>query len=73
MGLLPYLEFFGFFKHDRQVAHRDGTSSMKFAPLRKTIYSLKVMRERMHASNRRYLDFLSQLRANSTAFHAMSV
>lgn len=51
----------GFFRHHRRVDHRDGTSSMKIAPVRKTIYSLGVMRELMYASNRRYLEFLSQL------------
>jgi hypothetical protein len=51
----------GFFRHHRRVDHRDGTSSMKIAPVRKTIYSLGVMRELMYASNRRYLQFLSQL------------
>jgi len=34
---------------------------MKIAPVRKTIYSLGVMRELMDASNRRYIEFLSQL------------
>ena len=50
-----------FFKHHRRVDHRDGTSSMKIAPVRKTIYSLGVMRELLGASNQRYLAFLSQL------------
>ncbi len=50
-----------FFKHHRRVEHRDGTSSKKIAPVRKTIYSLGVMRELLTASNHRYLAFLSQL------------
>jgi hypothetical protein len=50
-----------FFKHHRRVDHRDGTSSMKFASVRKSIYSLGVMRQLLLASNRRYVDFLSQL------------
>jgi len=50
-----------FFKHRRRVEHRDGTSSKKIAPVRKSIYSLGVMRELLHASNYRYLAFLSQL------------
>ena len=29
-----------FFKHHREVRHRDGTREMKHAPVRKTIYSL---------------------------------
>jgi len=51
----------GFFKHHRRVEHRDGTSSMSFAPVRKTIYSMGILRELCAASNQRYLAFLSQL------------
>jgi len=50
-----------FFKHRRRVEHRDGSWSMKTAPVRKTIYSLPVLRELMGAANRRYLEFLSAL------------
>ena len=50
-----------FFKHHRTVEHRDGTSSKMIAPVRKTIYSLGVMRELLGAANRRDLAFLSQL------------
>ena len=50
-----------FFKHRRKVVHRDGTTSMKFAPMRKTIYSLGVVAELFGAANRRYLKFLSTL------------
>lgn len=51
----------GFFKHYRRVEHRDGTSSMKQAPVQKTIYSLPVVRGLCQAANRRYLEFLSQI------------
>lgn len=50
-----------FFKHHRKVEHRDGSWSMKTAPVKKSIYSLPVLRELMAASNRRYLEFLSAL------------
>jgi hypothetical protein len=50
-----------FFKHHRQVEHRDGTTETKLAPLQKTIYSLGVLRELLGAANRRYLAFLSDL------------
>jgi hypothetical protein len=50
-----------FFKHHRRVEHRDGSWSMKNAPVRKTIYSLSVLRDLMGAANRRYLEFLSDL------------
>ncbi len=50
-----------FFKHYRKVEHRDGTTGMKTAPLRKTIYSLGVLKELLAAANARYLDFLAAL------------
>jgi len=48
-----------FFRHHRMVEHRDGTSSFKVAPLRKTIYSLRDLRGLLAAANKRYLDFIS--------------
>lgn len=51
----------GFFKHHRTVEHRDGTRETKLAPVRKSIYSLGVLRELLAAANRRYLEFLSAL------------
>jgi len=50
-----------FFKHHRKVEHRDGTRSMKTAPVLKSIYSMGVLSELLGASNRRYLTFLSAL------------
>jgi hypothetical protein len=50
-----------FFKHYRRVEHRDGTSSMKQAAMRKTIYSLPDLLSIMKASNRRYLEFISAI------------
>jgi hypothetical protein len=50
-----------FFLHYRTVEHRDGTTEQKWAPMKKTLYSLSPLRQLMQASNRRYLDFLSQL------------
>ena len=50
-----------FFKHYRRVEHRDGTWTMKNAPVKKSIYSLPVVAELMKAANRRYLEFLSAL------------
>jgi hypothetical protein len=49
------------FKHHRMVEHRDGTQSMKTAPVKKNIYSLGIMAKLMAAANRRYLDFLAAL------------
>lgn len=50
-----------FFKHYRKVEHRDGTLSMKQAPLRKNIYSLPALTELLAASNRRYIDYISAI------------
>jgi hypothetical protein len=50
-----------FFKHYRQVEHRDGTKEMKNADMLKTIYSLPALRELVLAANRRYLEFLSAI------------
>jgi hypothetical protein len=50
-----------FFKHYREVEHRDGSKQTKWASMRKTIYSLPALREILHAANRRYLEFLSAI------------
>lgn len=50
-----------FFRHHRLVEHRDGTSTFKLAPLKKTIYSLHALRDLMLAANMRYLEFISTL------------
>jgi hypothetical protein len=50
-----------FFKHHRKVVHRDGTTEMKLAPVKKTIHSLGVLRELMSAANGRYIQFISDL------------
>jgi hypothetical protein len=50
-----------FFKHYREVEHKDGTRSMAWAPMKKTIYSLAPLRELLLAANRRYLEFISAI------------
>lgn len=50
-----------FFKHHREVEHRDGTKETKLASMQKTIHSLGALRELLIAANRRYLAFLSDL------------
>jgi hypothetical protein len=50
-----------FFKHYREVVHRDGSTEWKLAPVKKSIYSLPALAELLAASNRRYLEFLSSL------------
>jgi predicted transcriptional regulator len=48
-----------FFKHYREVEHRDGTKTMQDAPLKKNIYSLTPLTLLFKASNKRYLQFVS--------------
>lgn len=48
-----------FFKHYRKVVHRDGSESHKFAPFKKSIYSLPELATVLGDANRRYLEFLS--------------
>jgi len=50
-----------FFQHYRTVEQRDGTAVTKWAPMKKSIYSLPALREVLQAANRRYLEFLSAL------------
>jgi hypothetical protein len=49
-----------FFKHYREVEHRDGTTSNQIAPLKKNIYSLAFLSEILKSSNRRYIEFISE-------------
>jgi len=50
-----------FFKHYRKVEHRDGTDDMKVAPVKKSIYSLPILRQLMGSSNERYLEFIAAI------------
>jgi hypothetical protein len=55
-----------FFKHYRQVEHRDGSKEMKYAAMLKTIYSLPALRELLVAANRHYLEFLPAIEDDRT-------
>lgn len=48
-----------FFKHYREVEHRDGSRSQQYASLKKNIYSLALLISLFKASNKRYLEFIS--------------
>jgi len=48
-----------FFKHYREVEHRNGTKSMQYASLKKNLYSLSLLALLFRASNKRYLEFIS--------------
>ena len=50
-----------FFTHYRQVQHRDGSTSSRYAPMKATIYSLPPLAETLQAVNRRYLKFISAM------------
>jgi len=50
-----------FFQQYRQVQHRDGETETKYAPMKKTVYSLPALAEQLRAANRRYLEFLSAI------------
>ena len=48
-----------FFKHYREVEHRNGTKTMEYASLKKNIYSLRLLALLFKSSNKRYLEFIS--------------
>lgn len=48
-----------FFKHYRQVEHRERSTSYQMASLKKNIYSLTFLADNLKASNKRYLEFIS--------------
>ena len=49
----------GEFRIEREVTHKDGTTSITKAPMKKTIYSLYRLFSVMKAANYRYLEFIS--------------
>ncbi len=50
-----------FFPHYREVEQRDGQRVRKWADMKRNIYSLPVLSERLLAANWRYLEFLSTI------------
>jgi hypothetical protein len=50
-----------FFQHYRKVQHRDGSTTTRWAPMKKTIHSLSALREVLFAANQRYLKFISTI------------
>jgi CRP-like cAMP-binding protein len=51
-----------FFKHHRQVVHRDGSKEQCLAAMKKSIYSLRDLAQLMQAGVRRYSQWLASLR-----------
>ena len=60
-----------FFKQYRQVHHRDGSTSTKWAPMKKTIYSLPALQENLLAANQRYLKFISEVDTPELGVHKL--
>ena len=60
-----------FFKQYRQVHHRDGNTSTKWAPMKKTIYSLPALQENLLAANQRYLKFISEVDTPELGVHKL--
>jgi hypothetical protein len=50
-----------FFQHYRKVQHRDGSTTTRWAPMKKTIHSLPALCELLFAANQRYLKFISTI------------
>jgi hypothetical protein len=60
-----------FFRQYRKVHHRNGTTTTKWAPMMKTIYSLPALREVLHAANHRYLKFISDIETPEVGVHKL--
>ena len=56
-----------FFKHYRQVVHRDGTKEERLAVMKKSIYSLQDLAQLMQAGVKRYSQWLACLQEHSAA------
>ncbi len=54
-----------FFKHYREVVHRDSSSTHELARLKKNIYSLPLLQISLKSSNRRYLEFITAIEIKS--------
>lgn len=50
-----------FFNQRREVKHRDGTTSIEWTTMKKSIYSLRPLQEALRAVNQRYLKFISEI------------
>ena len=50
-----------FFRQRRTVHHRNGQEDIRWAPMRKSIYSLAPLQENLSAANHRYLAFISAM------------
>ncbi len=60
-----------FFKHYREVEHRDGVKTNQWAVMKKGIYSLPALRPLLQAANGRYLEFISAIDDPSAGVRAL--
>jgi hypothetical protein len=61
-----------FFRHYREIHHRHGTTETRWAPMKKTVYSLTPLRDCLRAANRRYLEFLSDLETPAVGVQSLA-
>lgn len=61
-----------FFNHYRKVEHQDGSNSMKFTSMKKSIYSFGPLIKIMKASNRRYIEFISAIEDKSVGIKRLN-
>ena len=61
LGIETTVNKVSFFQHYRQVQHRDGSTTTRWAPMKKTIHSLPALQESLSAANQRYLKFISSI------------
>lgn len=63
-----------FFSHYRTVDQRNGDSVSKYAPMKKSIYSIPALSEQLLAANNRYLAFISSISDRSNGIqHAFKL
>jgi hypothetical protein len=60
-----------FFVQYRKVQHRDGSTTTKWAAMKKSIYSLPALQERLLAANQRYLKFISDIETPQVGVHKL--
>jgi hypothetical protein len=58
-----------FFRHYRQVEHRNGRSEMKYTTMKKTIYSLPALSALTTAGSSPFLWLLSKVREEAGFLH----
>jgi hypothetical protein len=60
-----------FFQQYRKVQHRDGSTTTKWAPMKKSIFTLPALQARLLAANQRYLKFISDIETPEVGVHKL--